>query len=744
MKKDLRNSVELDGKGKPRKQAIVWLAIFWLLLPTLVFFSWCATTTFDNKIANWLPAESAERKSYQGFGISFDSTESLVVAWPDCRIGSELLDEIERSLAENKKGWFQVVSSGSSTDRILGQELGLSKSVRTKRMDGFSSFDEQRNTALVLKLTLEGTKNREQVVQDVKHTLLEHGVAESSVRLGGSSYFLQQLDEEGFWSPLRVVPWIVGVAFLLCWALLGQLKLTFFINQIAILAASFSVAIVYFLGTPLNLILWPLPTLIMLLTSSTALHFLAYYRESVALVGEEAAPEEALKKFTKPALLCCLTTCIGLSSLMTSSILPIFQFGMFGAISICFSSFAVYFWLPKWLKLFPYKRNTSTERNLNGRWYQWTKTCVRFRIPILSFVLLSLLVLGWYLPYMTTGASAEFMFRPESEYSQSQQWLANRSGAENMTHVKLDFENADSANDRNRMRLLLKLQYQFKDWEEIDGANSAGIYSPKSRKRNDSLIGVFEKVTLENSIQDVKKELIKSGLVATNSDTGTESWLLSLKGEKYGFEKQNELVARIHSHVESEFSKHGERFFKDETLSVSSTSMQVMFNYLGRCFLSELVVTYCTAFCIISAVFLVVFTSWKYLLVSLIPNLLPVVAVLGGVAILGIRLDVGSLITASIALGIAVDDTLHFLLWWRAKKKEGMHSEMATENALHHCGTAMMQTTLVFGVGVSLYCISGFLPTARFGLLLSGMMLFAIIGDLVVIPALLGTRLGRS
>ena len=102
------------------------------------------------------------------------------------------------------------------------------------------------------------------------------------------------------------------------------------------------------------------------------------------------------------------------------------------------------------------------------------------------------------------------------------------------------------------------------------------------------------------------------------------------------------------------------------------------------------------------------------------------------------------MITARVALGIAVDDTLHFLLWWRSKSAAGLSSSEAISDALRYCGLAMLQTTIVFGVGLSLYVFGGFLPTIRFGLLLSGMLLFAIVGDLVLIPALLATRLGRS
>ena len=98
--------------------------------------------------------------------------------------------------------------------------------------------------------------------------------------------------------------------------------------------------------------------------------------------------------------------------------------------------------------------------------------------------------------------------------------------------------------------------------------------------------------------------------------------------------------------------------------------------------------------------------------------------------------------TASVALGIAVDDTLHFLLWQRdfgsGKYRESrLQNQDRVELAMRYCGRAMLQTSLMLGLSMVLYAFCGFLPTVRFGILMSAMMLAALIGDLVLLPAIL-------
>ncbi|TWU00675.1 MMPL family protein [Botrimarina colliarenosi] len=128
---------------------------------------------------------------------------------------------------------------------------------------------------------------------------------------------------------------------------------------------------------------------------------------------------------------------------------------------------------------------------------------------------------------------------------------------------------------------------------------------------------------------------------------------------------------------------------------------------------------------------------------SMLPNVFPIVMVFGVIGWIGIKVDIGIMMAASVALGVAVDDTLHFVTWFSRGIRSGLDRRSATEQAFDRCATAMMQTTLIGGMGLAVFAVSTFTPTQQFGTLMITILAVALIGDLVMLPALLCGPLGR-
>ena len=93
--------------------------------------------------------------------------------------------------------------------------------------------------------------------------------------------------------------------------------------------------------------------------------------------------------------------------------------------------------------------------------------------------------------------------------------------------------------------------------------------------------------------------------------------------------------------------------------------------------------------------------------------------------------------TASVALGIATDDTIHYLTWYRRALDEGLHHHEAALSAYRRCATAMTQTTLISAFGLSVFAFSTFTPTMYFGYMMLILMFMALFGDLIYLPSLL-------
>lgn len=146
---------------------------------------------------------------------------------------------------------------------------------------------------------------------------------------------------------------------------------------------------------------------------------------------------------------------------------------------------------------------------------------------------------------------------------------------------------------------------------------------------------------------------------------------------------------------------------------------------------------------LIGVVMIVLLRSVVAGVVSMLPNVFPLVVVFGALGWLGFKVDIGIMMTASVALGVAVDDTIHFLTWFRRGMAQGLDRRGSTLLAYDRCAIAMTQTTLVAGLGLMVFAISTFTPSQQFGYMMVTMLTAALLGDLLLLPALLCGPLGR-
>lgn len=159
--------------------------------------------------------------------------------------------------------------------------------------------------------------------------------------------------------------------------------------------------------------------------------------------------------------------------------------------------------------------------------------------------------------------------------------------------------------------------------------------------------------------------------------------------------------------------------------------------------LKDLIDSFIMAFVLISVTMIILLRSIPAGMIAMIPNILPSVVIFGLLALLEIKIDIGSMMTASVALGITVDGTLHFLTWFRRGIAEGMKRKNAVIFAYTHCASAMLQTAFICSFTFLVFAFSNFVPVARFAWMLCTLLTAAVTADLFLTPALLTSPLGR-
>jgi predicted RND superfamily exporter protein len=125
--------------------------------------------------------------------------------------------------------------------------------------------------------------------------------------------------------------------------------------------------------------------------------------------------------------------------------------------------------------------------------------------------------------------------------------------------------------------------------------------------------------------------------------------------------------------------------------------------------------------------------------ILLIPSVFPVVIVFGLMGWLGVTIDVGTIMTPTVALGVSVDDVVHFLIWYRRGLSEGKTRRNAIMLAYEGCARAMYQSWSVLGLGLAVFALSSFVPTQRFGAMMFCLLTAALVGNLLMLPTVLAS-----
>ncbi len=162
-----------------------------------------------------------------------------------------------------------------------------------------------------------------------------------------------------------------------------------------------------------------------------------------------------------------------------------------------------------------------------------------------------------------------------------------------------------------------------------------------------------------------------------------------------------------------------------------------MFAHMQKDVTNTLIYSLSLALVLVSIVMFLIFRRVKLLWVFILPNILPVVLVVGLMGWLNITIDIGVAIAGAIIIGVAVDDTIHFLVKYFDARKRGLSMEDTFEEVLRYAGVAILFTTIILTVAFSTFAFSHFTANQNFGIVTAFALFIAFVVDLLLLPALL-------
>jgi len=757
-----------DAWGNP---AAVWVLALAAFLVPIVGYG-MTFVRLENNVENWLPADDPLAQTYAWYHEHFGSEDKVLISWK----GSSPTDPRVEELAERIRGTTDdlgIVRDGSKyaasvltpADAIAAIEThDVPREEAIRRLTGLIVGPGGSPAAIVVALNEAAAADRSGAVDDLRQRAIDVGVPEADLALGGSAVGGSALNNEmkkAAWNKEasllalhRRSPVLLSAIASLVFAfvLLRDLRVTIYVLTATLFATFAAVAIVPPIAGGMNMVLVVMPTLLMVLTLSAAIHVVNYYRHAVR-AGKPDPVASAVKVAWWPCILASLTTAIGLASLAGSPLSPVRDFGIFSAIGCMIALPVALLALPGALQLWPVAvppapaTNGAVWRRLGGHIVRWRR-CI---------VAASLLLFGvgiYGLGYFKTETKAIRYFPPDARVVKDYLFLENNlSGVVPLeTVVVFGKEVRERTTFLERLEIIREATENVREHPEISGALSVADFQPVSL-RPDASASFASKAGYFRRSSIVEKRM-KEGDAAKSFLAECQSSPTSLASKAGPFTVEGDELWRITAHAaimsDADYTGLtgqvdrivGEVLAKHEGTRHVVTGAVPLLLRTQQAVLDSLVLSFGMAFLLIAGVMVFLLRSLRAGVLAMLPNLLPVAVVFGGISWAGIAVDIGTMITASVALGVAVDGTLHLCETFKSFGRQRISRRRALLLSMAACGPALWQTAMVVGGGLLMLAWADLLLVSRFGWLMASLVGAALIGDLVLLPALLAGPLG--
>jgi predicted RND superfamily exporter protein len=261
----------------------------------------------------------------------------------------------------------------------------------------------------------------------------------------------------------------------------------------------------------------------------------------------------------------------------------------------------------------------------------------------------------------------------------------------------------------------------------------------------------LHRTATNSQFEQAYDSLVQSGYLRVDPADGKELWRISVRVAAFENIDYGQFSRELQQVVQPEIAEANERATRamrssdahaDVVDAVYTGVIPIVYK-AQRALLESLIESTMWSFLTIAPLLMVIARGIRAGFVTMLPNVLPVLVIFGGMGWLGIPIDIGSMMSASIALGVAVDDTIHYLTWFRHDLDESGCRHSAILSAYSHCATPTLQAALINGLGLAVFAFSTFTPTKQFGFLMLTILIAGVVAELVLLPALLAGPLGR-
>ncbi|MFN3153266.1 efflux RND transporter permease subunit [Bremerella sp.] len=718
------------------------LVFFLAITPIVMVGTKGAWDGIKNRVEDWLPETFEETQRLMWFYDRFGTDELLMVSWEGCTLEDPRVARYAQAIgaAEEVNGeevvWFgEVITGPEALESLTAEPLDLPKDLAINRLKDWLIGEDESQTCVVAVVSPQGENNRAAAIEyayDVANRV--EGLSREDLIIAGTTLDGVAIDKASKGSLAALNLGSFAVCIIIMAISFRSARATIMVFVLAIFCEQLSMAIMYFSGQQMDSVLTLASNLTYVLSISSGVHLMNYYRESLAERSAKESVRWALRSALVPCLLSAGTTAVGMLSLTVSQIRPVTNFGFYAAASILAAAVVLLLWLPAAMFKFPidpatWHHKSKSASRLQPLWSFLSKEMNTAKWPIfgLSLVVLCISVIG--VQKISTSAQLHDLFWSDAPILRDYDWLEERVGPLIPIEVVLRIEQPEEIEADERFRIIDHVQQSIQEVEGVSATMSAATFAPVIPAKDErGFRAVMRRASIRKILEGRLDRYVEMNYLRI--EEGDELWRISARVRAADRLNYGELMQRLRASVDQSLKEY------PGVQPIYSGSVPLIFKAQSE-MLSDLIKSFGLAFVMIAIIMMVLLRNIVTGLFSMIPNVLPTLLAFGTMGYLGMQVEIGSLLTASAALGIAVDDSLHFISWFNKGLQAGKSKVEATRLAYDHCGLAMIQTSLICSLGLLVFALSPFTPVSRFAWLMCGLLLTALLCDLLILPAIL-------
>lgn len=605
----------------------------------------------------------------------------------------------------------------------------------------FNAETKTIRTAIYLKKDIVNTSARKDFIIDILEPKVTAFKQETGldVKVSGMPY-IRTLNSQNI---VDEIPIFIGAALfvtsLIFFLFFRSFRATFISLIVVCVGVMWTFGMLGLLGYEITVLTALIPPLIIVIGIPNCIFLINKYQHEVRAHGNKVKSlQRVITKIGNATLMTNVTTASGFATFILTESKLLKEFGIVASLSILAIFILCLLVIPIIYTFLPYPKQRHLE-HLNKRWIggfvDWMERMVKRR-KITIYVTALILIIGSMIgmnKIEISGSLIEDMPK-NKQFFKDIKFFEDEFNGIMPLEIMVDTKRKKGVMKLSTLKRINQLEELIEETPELSKPISVvslvkyskqAYYNgnPKYYQLPTSQENSFILSYAKNSSGNI--DLLKNFVDSTGQYARITTFMKDIGTDK---------MERIQENLQTKIDK----VFPSERYEVTMTGKALVFQKGTKYLVRNLVISLSLAILLIALFMAYLFRSFRMIIVSLIPNLLPLLVTAGLMGYLGVPIKPSTILVFSIAFGISVDDTIHFLAKYR-QELQANHWKIrkSVYAALRETGVSMFYTSIVLFFGFSVFTISSFGGTVALGALVSITLLFAMLSNLLLLPSLL-------